>query len=285
MSARRVLNIKAPDLLAQSASRTTIKPAGGRGEESMNLSTRGSRFGGLVLLPAALMLATALASASPIYGEFGFSGPGVMVFNSLGAGYIEFCTDADPSCSSASATGDFGVSGPGTGSFSVLTTGGAGAIDNVTDTAPPVSPFTYLPVGVPVGIDDYLVLTAFPTWDFQANVLVPASCPSTSTQMCLGPFELSQDGPNVSVTMDVFGTLINTADGSDSDFDLAFTGQYLNTTIPAVETAGESLAGAFSDSWAATAEASPTPEAGTMSMMLLAAGLVGISRIRRRRKS
>jgi MYXO-CTERM domain-containing protein len=104
--------------------------------------------------------------------------------------------------------------------------------------------------------------------------------------MCFGPFELNQNGPNVSVTIDVFGTLINTADGSTSTFDLALTGQYLNTTIAAVEAAGESPAGVFSDSWSATADATPTSEPGTASTMLLAAGsLVMASRLRRRRKS
>jgi MYXO-CTERM domain-containing protein len=209
-----------------------------------------------------------------------------MVFNSLGAGYIQFCTEADPTCSSASATGDFEASGPGTGSFSGLTSGEGGTIDNITDTPPAASPFTYVPVGVPVSMDNYLVLTGFPAWDFQANLLVAASCALTSTQMCFGPFELNQNGPNVSVTIDVFGTLINTADGSTSTFDLALTGQYLNTTIAAVEAAGESPAGVFSDSWSATADATPTSEPGTASTMLLAAGsLVMASRLRRRRKS
>ncbi len=204
-----------------------------------------------------------------------------MVFNSSGAGYIQFCTEADPSCSSATATGDFTVSGPGTGAFSVLTGSDTGIIDNITDTAPAPSPFTYLPVGVPVSIDNYLILNAFPTWDFQANLLAAASCVETSTQMCLGPFELSQSGPNVSVSLDVFGTLINTADGSTSPFDIAFTGQYLNTTIAAVEIAGESPTGIFSDSWSASEDATPTSEPGTISMMMLAAGGLIMSRIRR----
>jgi hypothetical protein len=205
-----------------------------------------------------------------------------MVFNSSGAGYIQFCTEASSSCSSATATGDFSVSAPGTGSFSVLTASDTGIIDNVMDTAPSTSPFTYLPVGAPVSIDNYLILNAFPTWDFQANLLAAASCVATSTQMCLGPFELNQNGPNVSVTLDVFGTLINTADGSTSPFDIAFTGQYLNTTIAAVEIAGESPAGIFSDSWSATEDATPATEPATTSMMMLAAGgLVMMSRIRR----
>jgi hypothetical protein len=252
----------------------------------MKLRTRGFRGGGLVLLPAALILAPALVSASPIIGEFGFSGPGVAVYNSLGAAYIEFCSQADPTCASAAtATGDFGVSGPGTGSFSALTGANTGVVDNVTNTTPPLLPYTYLPVGVPVSIDDYVALAGFPTWDFQADLLAAATCTTTPTQMCLGPFQLNQNGPNVSVTMDVFGMLINTADGSTSNLDITFTGQYDDTTIGAVETAAESSAGVFSNSWSATANAT-VPEPGTASMMLLAgAGLALLSHIRRQRKS
>src|SRR5580658_5200610 len=143
----------------------------------MNLSMGGSRQRGLLLWATALTLAPALASASTVYGEFGFSGPGVMVFNSLGAGYIQFCGDADPTaCALTTATGDFNLSGPGTGSFSVLNSTDTGSVDNITETAPPVAPFTYLPVGVPESIDNFLVLNGFPTWDFQANLLAAATC-------------------------------------------------------------------------------------------------------------
>lgn len=252
----------------------------------MNLRTRGFWGGGLVLLPVALVLAPALASASPIVGEFGISGPGVKVYNSLGAAYIEFCSQADPACTSAAAaTGDYGISGPGSGSFSVLTTADAGVVDNVTDRTPPLAPYTYLPVGAPVSIDNYLALTGFPTWDFQADLLAAAVCTTTATQQCLGPFQLNQNGPNVSVTMDVFGMLINTADGSMSNLDITFTGQYNDTTIGSVEVDAESSAGVFSNSWSATVNAA-VPEPGTASMMLLAGGgLLMLSRFRRRREA
>lgn len=206
-----------------------------------------------------------------------------MVFNSLGAGYIQFCTEADPTCDLASSTGDFNVSGPGTGSFSGLTNTDTGTIENTTDTSPGSAPFTYAPVGVPVSIDNYLSLAGFPTWDFQLNMLAPATCVSTATQVCSGPFELNQAGPNVSVTMVVFGTLINTGNGTMSAFDLAFTGQYLNTTIAAVEAAGATPAGVFSDSWSGTADVTATSEPGSASTMLLAGGGLIALRLRRRR--
>jgi len=253
----------------------------------MNLRTRGFWGGGLVLLPVALVLAPALVSASPIVGEFGISGPGVEVFNSLDAAYIKFCSMENPDCAFVdTATGDYDISGPGSGSFSVLTAANTGVVDNVTDRTPPLPPYTYLPVGVPVSIDNYLALAGFPTWDFQADLLAAASCTLTATQQCLGPFQLNQNGPNVSVTMDVFGMLINTADGSMSNLDITFTGQYNDTTIGAVESGAESSTGVFSNSWSATVNATEIPEPGTASMLLLAGGgLVMLCRIRRRREA
>jgi MYXO-CTERM domain-containing protein len=83
--------------------------------------------------------------------------------------------------------------------------------------------------------------------------------------------------------MVVFGTLINTGNGTMSAFDLAFTGQYLNTTIAAVEAAGATPAGVFSDSWSGTADVTATSEPGSASTMLLAGGGLIALRLRRRR--
>jgi hypothetical protein len=168
-----------------------------------------------------------------------------------------------------------------------LTSSTNGTIDDLTDATPPAPGYTYLPVGIPVDIDNIITLTgsAYSDWDFQADSLPLASCTPSSTQQCIGPFELSSSDGNVSVEMNIYGTLINTADDSKTNLDIAVTGQYLDTTIGAVETAAESAAGAFSNSWSATVTASTVPEPGTFPMMLLAGGiLVAFSRIRRQRK-
>jgi hypothetical protein len=248
----------------------------------MTLSTRAFGSGGLVLLAAALMFTAVTVSASPITGTFGFDGPGVLTFNN-GADFIDFCaTVTGSTCNNnGTGTGDFTVTGPGTNSFSVLSSSTTGTIDDLTDHTPPAAGYTYLPVGVPVSINNIIALTGFPTWDFQANILPVASCVSTSTQQCLGPFQLDQNGPNVSVEMNILGTLINTA-GGESSMDIAITGNFLGTTIAAVEGGAVTPTGVFSDNWSASVTASAIPEPGTSTTMLLAGcGLLLLSRIRR----
>jgi hypothetical protein len=248
----------------------------------MNLSKQGFRSGRGVLLAGTLMLASVAVSAGPITGTFGFDGPGVLAFSASGD-FIDFCSSVTGSTcnNNGSGTGDFTVTGPGTGSFAALTNTTAGTIDDLTDVTPPAAGYTYLPPGVAVSINDIIELAGFSTWDFQADILPLASCTTTATQQCLGPFQLNQNGSNVGVEMNVYGTLINMADGSRSTMDIAITGNYLGTTIGAVEAGAESAAGAFSDNWSASVTAT-APEPGTSSMMLLAgAGLFLLSRFRR----
>jgi hypothetical protein len=200
---------------------------------------------------AAPLVLPVLAAAAPVTGSFGFAGPGVLVFKTGGPDFIRFCTFADSSCvGPATATGDLKVSGPGSQAFSVLTTADIGNVDNVTDGSPPVAPFTYFPVGTAVAIDHWLSLASHPTWNFRANLLPPATCTPTPTQLCIGPFQLNQSGPNVEVFMAVNGIIINTTDGSISSFSATFTGGYDRTTIAAVAALAQSPGGILSDSWA-----------------------------------
>jgi len=257
----------------------------------MTLSTRGFGGGGLVLLAAALMFTCVTVSASPITGSFGFDGPGVLTFYNDGD-FIDFCATVtgDTCNNNGTGTGNFNVTGPGTQSFSVLTgpvPGPAtlGTIDDLTDTTPPAANYTYFPVGVPVTINNIIALSGFPTWNFQANLLPVATCMTSSTQQCLGAFQLDQNNANVAVEMNIYGTLINTTDGSKSSFDIALTGNFLNTTIAAVEAGAVSPSGVFSDNWSASVVASPVPEPGTSTTMLLAGcGLIALARIRRTNK-
>jgi len=261
----------------------------------MNLSTRGFRSGGRWLLPAALILAPAVVTAGPILGPisggFGITGPGVLVFND-GADFILFCNAVSgASCSGpVTGTGVVNVTGPGTGSFGPggldLTAGDPGTITNTTDMTPPTPPYTYLPISVPVVINDYLTLAGFSDLDFQADLLPLVTCTTTSTQVCLGPFELSQGTDGTSVTMDVSGTLINEADGSKTPLSVILTGQYAGLSITQVESGATSPGGVFSNSWSASVVAGTVPEPGTSGMMLLAgACLVALASFRRQRKS
>jgi hypothetical protein len=214
---------------------------------------RMNRRRGLFSPLAALLAIPVLAGAAPITGTFGFTGPGVLVFRTGSADFIRFCTYTDSSCAGpATPTGDLKVSGPGSQTFSVLTNADLGTVDSVTDGSPPVSPFSYFPVGTAVSIDHWLTLASHPSWNFQANLLPPASCITTPTQQCVGPFQLSQSGSNVTVFIAVSGTLINTADGSTSSFSATFTGQYPLTTIGAVAAAAQGPVGILSNSWSGT---------------------------------
>jgi hypothetical protein len=259
----------------------------------MTLSTRGFGSGGLFLLAAAVMLTSGAVSAGPITGPltgtFGFDGPGVLTFNS-GADFIDFCsTVTGTTCNNnGTGTGDFTVTGPGSGSFTGLLSTTTGTIDDLTDATPPATGYTYLPVGVPVAIDNIIALNGFSTWDFEATLLPLATCgtPPTPSQVCLGAFQLNQNGSNVSVEMNIDGKLINTTGGGSSTTytDLAITGNFLGTTIAAVEEGAVTPAGVFSDNWSASVTA-VTPEPPTSMMMLLAGcGLILLSRLRRSRR-
>ena len=245
--------------------------------------------GRLAWLSAALVLISACASASPIFGQFGVSGPGVLVFNNAGSNFLQFCTFANATGAGClppvTATGDFGVSGPGTNSFSVLTTADVGTVKNTSDhTGNP--PFSFLPTGVSTTLNNYLTIASKPTWNFQANLLLPAACPggNTASQVCIGPFQLNQNNVNVNVFMNVLGTLINTADNTTSTLNISFSATYNNTTIQQVIQQAQSATGAFNPSWAATISASAIPEPSTSSMLIGGGCLLALSQIRRRRR-
>lgn len=254
----------------------------------MKLRALDSRIG-LSLLGACLLMTSGIASGSPIVGIFGFDGPGVLAFSTTGA-FIDFCaTVTGTTCNNnGTGTGDFTVTGPGTGSFAALTSSTTGTIDDLTDVTPPAPGYTYLPVGVPTVVNNVITLTGFPTWNFQADLLPLASCITSTTQQCLGPFQLNQNGSNVSVELNIDGTIINTSDGTMSSFDLAITGNYLSTTISAVETGALSPTGILSNNWSGSLIATPlatTPEPATSAMLLLGGGgLLLLARKRRGRR-
>jgi hypothetical protein len=271
----------------------------------MKLHFGTGRAGGLA---AALILTSGWVSATPITGPltgtFGVTGPGVLVFNNGVSGadngdFILFCnTSTAAGCTGpATASGNFAVSGTGTGSFSVLTTSDSGTVINTTDNslvAAPSSVFTYLPVDVTTSIDNYLAITdpGFTSsqgagWDFQANLLPSATCSMPlPTQECLGPFQLNESDGNVNVFMTVDGTLINENDGSKSNLDISFSATYDNTNIAAVVADAETPTGAFNPSWAATITASSSvPEPSTATMVIVGGCLLGLSQIRRRKRT
>lgn len=240
-----------------------------------NLKSKRSLLGAIPLIA---LLLTPTLSAGPLFGTFGIAGPGVLAFKLTGSpgqpDFIRFCTYADPNCQAAAgATGDFVVSGPGqpaTSPFSVLAPLTLGTIKNMTDTTPPTPPYTYFPTGVPgQNIQNFITVSGHPNWDFIGDLLQPASCITTATQKCIGPFQFNQNAQNVGVTIDITGFAKDTNDNTVTNLDISITGQYNNTTIDNVIAQGTTPTGAFSNSWSGTVSALTVPEPGALSLTLL----------------
>jgi hypothetical protein len=184
--------------------------------------------------------------------------------------------DALPSCGvTAGNAGVFLASG-GSGSFAPENPfpGQLGTILDITD-VPGSATYTFFPPGVPVTIDHFLTLSVQPTYNFQANMIVAGGCSSVAA----GPFCLTQNGPNVSVTMTILGTVFDNSGGM-APFSDVITGQFNNTTIAAVIAGATSSSGIYSNTWSGSVVVAPEP--GTLGLM--GGALVGLSLLLRRRK-
>jgi hypothetical protein len=256
------------------------------------MKLRDFRLGGLSLVGASLLLTSGIASATPITGMFGFDSPGVLAFSTGSGAFIDFCASVTgTTCNNnASGTGVFTVTGSGTNDFSVLSALTTGIIDDLSN-EPGQTGYTYLPVGVPVSVDNVIALTANPaeaTWDFQANLLPLATCPLGG--LCLGPFQLNQNGSNVSVELNIYGIVCNGTciPANESSLDIAITGNYTQTTAAAVAAGAETPTGVFSDNMSASVIVTPlaaVPEPATSAMVLAGVGLLLLARKQRGRRS
>ena len=246
---------------------------------------RGSRIVGLTLLAVA---GVASLPAASITGGFGITGLGVVTFTTGGTHFIDFCpTDptsppTSPSCVGAAnyGLGDVIAVG-GTGTFTAVNPATAATIVDMRDTAGP-GPFIYFPVGIPSMVDNFLVLSALPTLNFQAQMFVPQTCIPSATQLCIGGFSLAQIGQNVSVSATINGVVSDTSGvlGPASFTDI-LTGQFLNTNLAAVAAGAGSPGGVFSNTWSNSVITSPIPEPATFGM--LGGALVLLSSMARRR--
>jgi hypothetical protein len=251
------------------------------------------RGGGALLV--GLLLLAGLAQAAPLpFSGFATTGAGVLTFQNGGVNYIDWCPVSSFAPSGTippGATGSCPVANTGNGIF--LASGGFGAftpqnplgnpantgtILDMKDQAAGNAQYTHFPPGVPVSINNFLVLNSQPNFNFRAELLTAGACSSVS----IGPFCLTQVGPNVSVTMTVLGTLIdNSAVFDPAPFSDVITGQFNNTTIAAVAAAAQTSSGIFSNSWSGSVEASAIPEPSTWAMMVIGGCLILAARRRR----
>ncbi len=235
-------------------------------------------------------------SATQISGGFGTTGAGVMTFANAGGTvhYLDWCP-TDPGTSPASSCTGSGATGAGygkgqitasggTGTFAAIGASSAATILDIAD-APAQTNFSYLPVGSPVTLNNFIAFIGVPslsTINLQANQLVPNTCTTTATQMCVGGFVLTQVGTSVTVSIGLIGTAIDTSGIlSSAAFTDIISGQYNNTTMAAVAAAAQTTGGIFSNTWSQSISTAPEPSTFAM----LGTAILALGTIRLKRKS
>lgn len=249
----------------------------------------GLRVGAILLLGCLLLVGQAMAAILPNSG-FATAGAGVLTFQNGGVNYIDWCpvdSFAPAGTIPGSAATSCPVSNTGNGIF--LASGGFGAFSPQNPLGNPANTgtikdmksapggnanYTFFPPGVPVTIANFLTLASQPQFNFEANLLTAGTCSATA----IGPFCLTQNGQNVSVTITVLGTVRDTTIGPSAfdpaPFSYVITGQFNNTNVGAVAAAAQSAAGVFSNSWSGSLTATGIPEPSTLGLMLIGGGLI-----------
>jgi hypothetical protein len=113
--------------------------------------------------------------------------------------------------------------------------------------------------------------------NIRLTMLPLADCSGGGT--CVGPFQLLQNGPHVSVSLNIVGDILNNRNSATPDitpFTGLITAQFLNTSVGTVFAGANSPAGVSANSWSGSisAAAGEIPEPETMT--LLGIGLVAI---------
>jgi hypothetical protein len=224
-----------------------------------------------VLLLTVGALFCVVASATPV-GTFDING-GTTGEVRVGLTIIDWYPLSSPL-----STGTLNVTSGPTGIFAGLT--GGGTIHDLDSTVQPV--------GAPISLSNFLVVTNLPAWSWTATFIYPglytsAQCavPAASGEQCTpfltSPFNLVDTEAGGST---VGFTLIGTATdgvGGQYDFTAQFTTQFsepYQSYLPTVLGGGT-----IDSSWSGTIKVDQVPEPATL--LLMSAGLIGLGLIRR----
>lgn len=214
------------------------------------------------LLVGSLLAMGVSAFAVPVTGNLGFSGTQLFSFTlpspDINAGsYIDFRLPADGGNGVMDSDGT-------TGFFNIIPNNDAGLIKDLATVANSLG-YSVAPVGATVSIDNFLSFTSIPTTNIRLTQLPFAStCTPSATVACIGPFQLSQNGAHVSVSINVIGDILNGPD--TTGFSGQITAQFLDKTIAAVVDGASTTTGVLADSWSGAISAT-IPEPGTVTML------------------
>lgn len=238
-------------------------------QNRFNMATRG------LLLVATTFVMAVPALAIPIIGTIGFSGSRLASFTLLtgpdAGSYIDFQNPV------ADGFGQL-VSGGTLGSYynANVPNFTPGTILDMAINANGLG-YTEVPVGPTISIDNFITFATLPTVNFRlTNLPFASNCGGPIT--CVGAFQLSQNGANVAVSINILGNIL---EGSDVvPFSGNITAQFLNTTVASVIADASGPSGVLANSWSGAIVSSDVPEPGTF--VLLGAGLLALGWRRRR---
>jgi len=244
------------------------------------------------LLPlAAVLAAPVVGHAAAIVGNLALSTTGTQVIavsgNVIDFGYTGPVTAGFPPTTSTALTvnsaGLFDIGGASTGSFAPLT-GTTIAVKDLSATQQPTGSTS----GPGLPYANFITFAAQPTWSFTLTQVLPGvfgsgSCTAAPAagQSCTpagSPFNLTNIGGNQVNVNFAFTGIANDGLGNLSSISGTFGTTFSNTTLQAIYAqiiAGNAVVTTASGTIAATA--TPIPEPGSASTIILGMSLLGVA--------